>query len=119
MSDFKKHWVFQIVPVLLFFVGVIMMTVGGTITLSSSVKLALFEDSPRHIITKESCRYEFKPFDEKEVEKTETEIERCFKEKKMAERLRFRNNQKQNIVEGLSSLFIGLILTLFFRKKKK
>ncbi len=115
MSDFKN----KTAPNLLFFIGVIMMVIGGTMALSSSIKLAFFKDSPQHIITKESCRYEFKPLDEKEVERTEEEVERCFKEKKEVELFRFQNAKKQNVVEGLSSFFVGLILVLLFRRKKK
>ncbi len=115
MSDLKKHWILGFAPLVLSFVGVIMMTVGGTIILSSAAKLALFETEPSRVITAEDCRYDYKL----EVKRTDDEIKSCLEEKRFVATLRFKNSEKQDIIEGLSALFVGLVLVLFFRKKKK
>lgn len=128
MSD-KKHWLTKIVPVLAFSAGIIMASVGGIMTLSSTAKLALFENGPYIYIDQEQCRYNYhnqiKHIDpetgteiEKPPEKTDSEIKTCLENRRMEEKSRFQNGEKQDIVDGLSALVVGFLLILFFRKKK-
>lgn len=129
MSD-KKHWLTTIVPVLAFATGIIMMSVGGIITLSSAAKLALFEQGSYSYIDSEQCRmdysgsetmYESNIPSEKTYTprvRTEQEIEQCVQNKKIEETSRFKNTEKQDMVDGLSALIVGFLLVTFFRKKK-
>lgn len=129
MSD-KKHWLTTIVPVLAFATGIIMVSVGGMITLSSTAKLALFEQGPYAYIDSEQCRVDYnipetlsesdtssEKINEPRV-RTEQEIEQCVQNKKMEEISRFQNTEKQDIVDGLSALIVGFLLIVVFRKKK-
>ena len=42
----KKEWISKIVPNLAFAAGIIIASVGGMMTLSSTMKLALFDSEP-------------------------------------------------------------------------
>lgn len=125
MSD-TKHWMARLVPSLAFVAGIIITSVGGIMAVSSSLKLALFETSPYSFISEDQCRY--RPFnyaidtdtteDSKEAQASEEEIATCLEEKTEEEKVRFKNSQKENIVDGLSALIVGGILLLAFRKRE-
>jgi hypothetical protein len=129
MSD-NKHWILKIVPALGFAAGIIMMAFGGTMVLASGAKLALFDNDPYSYITREQCDINYplpvdlsagKLIKEKDVttiQRSEDDIQRCLVEKRLEEKNRYQNGKKQNIVDGLSSLLVGGILVLAFRKKK-
>ena len=119
MSD-KKHWIIKIVPALAFAAGIIMASIGGMITVSSTAKLALFESDSYSYISKEQCEYDYKEINTNENarKKSIEEIEQCVMDRKAEEISRFQNTEKQDIVDGLSSLLVGLILILSFRKRK-
>ena len=125
----QKHWIIKIVPVLAFATGIIMVSIGGVMTLSSGAKLALFDHEPYNQITREQCEFDYHDFRPIPVEtlekkseprkKTEEEIIKCIKERRIEEKQRFKGRQKQNLVDGLSVLIVGLILILGFRKKEE
>lgn len=120
MSD-KKHWIIKIVPALAFVAGIIMSSVGGVMLLSSSAKLALFEHNSYDYVRSEDCRFDYRKKAEdgiSDYERTGSEISDCVKEKKIENKQRFQNSEKQDIVDGISILFVGLILVLLFRKQK-
>jgi hypothetical protein len=134
MSE-TKHWILKIVPSLAFAAGIIMASIGGVITLSSSAKLLLFDHGPYGNVTMEQCEFDYSDFGpipvsiEKDSvsgtslvntqpkKRTEEEIIKCIEEKKNEEKQRFQQDKKQNLVDGLSVLIIGLLLILSFRKK--
>lgn len=127
MSD-TKHWIIKIVPVLAFATGIIMSSIAGIMTLSSVSKLVLFDSDPYSYVTREDCRFDYNPKSmdiapseriEKPYERTEAEIEICFNEKKADEKNRFQQKQKQNLVDGISTLIVGMMLILAFRKRKE
>ena len=125
MTD-TKHWILKIVPALAFAAGIIMMAIGGIMTISSSAKLVLFDSEPYNYITRDQCEFDYhsaKEFVENKenseiTKKTESEIERCLAEKRLAEKKRYQDQRKQNIVDGVSSLIVGLVLVLSFRRRK-
>jgi len=125
MTD-TKHWILKIVPALAFAAGIIMMAIGGIMTISSSAKLALFDSEPYNYITREQCEFDYssqKEFVENKensnlTKKTEEEIEVCLADKRLAEKKHYQDQKKQNIIDGISSLIVGLILVLSFRKRK-
>jgi hypothetical protein len=115
-----KHWITKLVPALAFAAGIIISSVGGIMTVSSSMKLALFETEPYSYITEDQCRYDYnKPLMEngETYEYTDSEIQKCMAERKNEEIKRFQNNQKENIVDGVSALVVGGLLILAFRKR--
>jgi len=124
MSD-KKHWITKLVPALAFAAGIVIASVGGIMTVSSSMKLALFETGPYGMVTEEQCRYDYSRYDAIPVEpesgptmRTPEEVEKCMNERKIEEMQRFQNDQKSNMVEGVSALLVGGILLLAFRRRK-
>lgn len=119
MSD-KKHWITKLVPALAFAAGIIIASVGGIMTISSSLKLAMFDSGPYSYINEDSCRYDYsKPaIDGFNQERSQTEIQQCMDNQKQEELSRFQKNQKENIVDGVSALIVGGVLLLTFRKRK-
>lgn len=134
MSENKSHWITRIVPVLAFAAGIIIASVGGIMTISSSLKLALFDSEPYSYVTEEECRYDYnKPASlDKEPEISSTlmvderghyernpeEIKECIDKRVAQEKIRFENRHKQNIVDGVSALIVGGILLFAFRRRK-
>lgn len=132
MSD-KKHWISKLVPALAFAAGIIIASVGGIMTISSSLKLVFFDTNPYSYIDKDQCRYYYDRYpqalalDLKENsssdniephQRTEIEFEKCMEEKLEEEKDSFQKNQLENIVEGVSALIVGGVLLLAFRKRK-
>lgn len=133
MTD-KKHWILKIVPALAFAAGIIMASIGGMMTLSSTAKLALFEQGPYSYISKDQCEYDYnrqpimieervsniatKPTNPKQYKRTPLEVKECLNEKRTEEKQRFQQDKKQDIVDGISALIVGLILIFAFRRKK-
>ena len=127
MSD-KKHWIVKIVPALAFAAGIIMASIGGIMTLSSGAKLALFDAHPYNQISREQCEFDYsfhgipvmdkKTVDTTPKKRTEEEITRCIERRKIEEKQRFQQEKKQNLIDGLSTLIVGLLLIIFFRKKE-
>jgi len=136
MTDNKQHWIIKIVPALAFAAGIIMASIGGMITLASTVKLALFDHDSYSYVSREQCVYDYNDYipvealiDPSRIEtkanfyknsskRTEVEIEKCLTDKRLEEKQRFQETKKQDIVDGLASLIIGLILILGFRKRR-
>jgi hypothetical protein len=134
MSE-TKHWIVKIVPSLAFAAGIIMSSIGGIMTLSSGSKLLLFDHGPYGQVTREQCEFDYRgygpiPLSIEKVDvsdtkfintlprkRTEDEIIKCVNEKRREEKQRFQQDKKQNLVDGLSVLIVGLLLILFFRKK--
>lgn len=137
MSEKKTDWITRIIPVLAFAAGIIITSVGGIMTTSSSLKLMLFESEPYSYISEEECRYDYsKPASlEKEqdmlslttfptegrgyYERTEEEIEECIQKRFLQEQKQFENRHKQNIVDGVAALIVGGILLLVFRRRNE
>lgn len=136
MTNNKQHWVIKIVPALAFAAGIIMASIGGMITLASTAKLILFEHDSYSYVSREQCLYNYNDYlpvedvfnssyvksktslDKNPRKRTEGEIEKCLVDKRLEEKQRFQETKKQDIVDGLASLIIGLILILGFRKRK-
>ncbi len=123
MSD-KKHWITKLVPTLAFAAGIIISSVGGIMTINSALKLAFFDSEPYDIVSEEQCRYDYNQqiWEEgiqKSYERDIAEIEACLSERKSEELARFQNNQKHNMVEGISAFLVGGVLLLLFRPRKK
>lgn len=124
MNETKKDWITKIVPSLAFAAGIIMAAVGGSILISSSLKLSMFEAEPYALITQEECTYDYhspvmqdSPVNSPKV-RAEAEIQACLERRKQEERTRFQNSKKDNMVDGISVLVVGAILLLAFRKRK-
>lgn len=137
MSEKKqKHWIIRIVPAIAFAAGIIMASIGGITTLQAGAKLALFDHSPYNGITKEQCQYDYnrhpveldilsmetivgtKPIVDKPYKRTDEEINKCLTERRAEEKDRFQQDKKQDLVDGLSPLIVGLILIFAFRKRE-
>lgn len=119
MSD-KKHWITKLVPALAFAAGIIIASVGGIMTISSSLKLVMFDSEPYSYVNEEQCRYDYsKPaIDGITAVHSDLETEQCIQDKKKEELVRFQKNQQENIIEGVSALIVGGVLLLAFRRRK-
>lgn len=125
MKD-TKHWITKLVPAIVFIAGVAMVAVGGVMTVSSSLKLAFFETEPYDYYNSEACTFDYsrpvlegeKTLGAEPYRLTPEEAEICKAEKEAEAKERFQNLEKQDIVDGISSLLVGGILLLVFRKRK-
>lgn len=120
MSD-KKHWITKLVPTLAFAAGIIIASVGGIMTMSSSLKLAFFESHSYSYVRSDDCRYDYNNQTSKgdaPYERSASEMEKCMIEKKSEELARYQNEKKENIVDGVSALIVGGILLLVFKRRK-
>ena len=118
MTDKKSHWINKLVPALAFAAGIIIASVGGMMTLSSSAKLAIFESEPYSMVSIEECTYDYNTKSQEPRKRTESEVNTCIQERKHQELERFQNSQMRNIIDGVSALFIGGLLLLAFRRRK-
>lgn len=115
----KKNWITKIAPTLAFVAGIIITSVGGIMTISSSLKLAAFDSEPYSYISKESCYFDHKnPVAISGVNTipSQVEIDECMSNQKKEELQRFQKNQQENIIDGISALIVGGILLLVFKK---
>lgn len=129
MTD-TKHWITKLVPVFAFAAGIIIAAVGGIITTSSVMKLAFFETEPYNYYSSEECLYDYNQvvpasaevvgIDKatKPYKLSPEEVAACKAEKELEAKKRFQNTEKQDIVDGISSLLVGGILILSFKKRK-
>lgn len=127
MTD-TKHWITKLVPVLAFAAGIIIASIGGIITTSSAMKLAFFDNEPYSYYPSDECTYDYSRNIEsvaKEIAEPTTpyrltpeEASICKAEKEVEAKKRFQNTEKQDMVDGISSLLIGGILILAFRRRK-
>lgn len=136
MSD-KKHWITKLVPALAFAAGIIIASVGGIMTTSSSLKLAMFDSGPYSYISEDQCMYKYQgsvptlmpldgfdsngnglDLDVNSSVNTEAEIKSCVEKRQKEERSRFQKNQQENIIDGVSALIVGGVLLLAFRRRR-
>ena len=117
MSE-TKHWITNLIPVLAFAAGIIISSIGGIISISAALKLAFFEMEPYTIVSKETCEFDYSKAADIPYERTPEEVDQCVAERKAEETERFHNNQKNNIIDGLSALIVGGVLLFVFRKRK-
>lgn len=107
----KITWIYHVVPILAFTAGIIISSIGGIMTLRSTLELSFFEQDRYSYITEDTCRYE------KEIELTDEAIAQCMDNVKKQETLRFKEDRKRDIVDGISFLIIGGILLISFRRR--
>lgn len=137
MTNIHTHnWVYKIVPSLAFAAGIIMASIGGIMTISSTAKLILFDHDSYDMVTRADCEfdYNYRPMpvpmvlnpkkkinevDSQPRKRTEDEIKKCLDDRKKEMKDRFQQKKKQNLVDGISVLFVGLILIVSFRSKRK
>ncbi len=117
----------------IFLIGVALASIGGTIVLSTSLKLALFPQPTGYADYEEMCvnrlthsvivtplapgekivdRKEEKEIDEKEVE-------RCVEKMREQSTQRYRERKFQTLIDGISILIVGLILLTTFSKRSR
>lgn len=121
MSD-KKHWITKLVPVLAFAAGIIIASVGGIMTISSSLKLAFFDSHSYDLSANRQCQHDiiydkYTISDEGKSLYTQEQKNQCIEREAIEIKNRFQNDKKENIVDGVSALIVGGILLLAFRKR--
>ncbi|MDD3693886.1 MAG: hypothetical protein PHC89_00610 [Candidatus Pacebacteria bacterium] len=129
MSENTTHWITRLIPILAFAAGIIISSVGGIMLISSSLKLAFFQEDPYSYFTEQECVYPYskltpQPLSETErageiVEQNPEEIQSCIKRNREQQRYQFKNRHQQNIIDALSALVVGGILLAIFRKRNK
>ncbi len=118
----KTHWLVHVVPTLTFAAGVIIASIGGIMTISSSLKLAFFDSDPNSYVSMEMCRHDYSravPEFNPPYERSEQEIQECLQKQEWEELERFQKRQTSSLIDGVSALFIGLILLLVFKKRSE
>lgn len=131
MSENTSHWVTRLIPILAFAAGIIISSVGGIMLISSSLKLAFFQEDPYSYFTEQECVSPYsklapQPLSETEgvgeitnVEQSPEEIQSCIERNREQQRHQFKNRHQQNIIDALSALVVGGILLVVFRKRNK
>lgn len=128
MTDKKLAWL----PDLLRFggavTGIVLTAIGGVMLLNAIMKLYVFQfqTEPYQIVSIEECKYDHNiQMPEKEgitkpYMRTTEEIEICKAERLEENKLRFERSKKENMVDGLAMLLVGIpFWVIFWRKRDK
>jgi hypothetical protein len=133
MTEKKLAWL----PDLLRFggavTGIILTAIGGVMLLNAVMKLYVFnfQSETYQIVSDEECRYDHNRsavdtiavVEEKSIskpyERTSEEIEQCKETRKEENKLRFERSKKENMVDGLAMLLVGIPFWIIFWRKGK
>lgn len=126
MTEKKLAWL----PDLLRFggaiTGIVLTAVGGVMLLNATMKLYVFnfQTEPYQVVSTEECKYDhnrsIKTNDEtKPYARTAEEIEICKAERLEENTIRFERSKKENMVDGLAMLLVGIPFWLIFWRKRK
>lgn len=126
MSDNKRlAWLPELIQFGGAVTGIILTAVGGVMLLNATMKLYVFDfqSESYQIVSDEECRYDhnrsIKKADINEpYQRTVEEIEQCKETRKEENRMRFEQNKKENMVDGLAMLLVGIPFWIIFRKRK-
>lgn len=126
----KKHWITSLPKVIGLCAGIILTAVGSVMLLNSVLKLYVLQfDTPRYGEDfKMSCQYEplpklnrrdANPELEDSVLRTEESLAACVTEKKQNAKEQYQRDKKEDMVSGISSLFVGIFFWVWFGRRRK
>lgn len=122
MADKKLAWLPDLIRFGGALTGIVLTAIGGVMMLNAVLKLYVFQfDSNEYaIVTTEECRHDYRMMkgDEPTI-RTPEEIEVCKIERREENSQRFVRNKKENLVDGLAMLLIGIPFWLIFWRKRK
>ena len=100
-------------PILTLF-GIIVATIGAIIALPNTLKLVLGPTMPAYIY--DTCRYET----ESASKRTQAiDYEKCLQEAEERERTQQQTRRVESLIDGFSTLLIGLAITAWSRRRDK
>lgn len=128
MTDTKLTWL----PDLLRFggavTGIVLTAIGGVMLINAVMKLYVFQfqTEPYQIVSTEECKYDHNRQIPQETGitkayiRTAEEIAVCKAERLKENKVRFERTKKENMVDGLAMLLIGIpFWIIFWRKRDK
>lgn len=122
MTDKKLAWLPDLIRFGGALTGIILTAIGGVMMLNAVLKLYVFQfDSDQYsVVTTQECRMDYdKVMDDKPTIRTPEEIEQCKVDRREENSLRFERNKKENLVDGLAMLLVGIPFWMIFWKKRK
>ncbi len=108
--------------------GIVLTAVGGVMLINATLKLYVFQfqSEEYQVVTIDECRYDHnrtKPVAAGEIskpyERTPEEVEQCKADRQEENRLRFERNKKENMVDGLAMLLVGIPFWIIFERRRK
>lgn len=129
MTEKKLAWLPDLIRFGGAVTGIILTAIGGVMLLNSVMKLYVFnfQTESYQMVSTEECKYDHSRRTEitekKEIaqpyERTEKEIEECKINRLEENKLRFKRNKQENMVDGLAMLLIGIPFWIIFWRKRK
>ncbi|MCF7846968.1 MAG: hypothetical protein K9M51_02935 [Candidatus Gracilibacteria bacterium] len=101
--------------------GIILTAVGGVMVLNAALKLYVFQfqGEAYQIVTTQECQYDRNLGTEEPRERTPEEIEQCKAERREEQKMRFRRQKEENMVDGLAMLLVGIPFWIIFDRRRK
>lgn len=124
MTEKKLAWL----PDLLRFggavTGIILTAIGGVMLLNATMKLYIFkfQTEPYQIVSTEECKYDYNiktTGQEQPYVRTEEEIAACKTDRLEQNKMQFERSKKENMVDGLAMLLVGIPFWVIFWRKRK
>lgn len=106
----------KIVPTIGLLVGIVFVAVGGTMLLSSGLKLAFSHPVPYDPAM--SCEYRYSPDTEANIKQTPEEIDACIERVTTEEESRFVQDKINTMIDGAAFLIVGAFFWIMFRKRE-
>ncbi len=129
MTDKKLAWLPELIRFGGAITGIVLTAIGGVMLINATLKLYVFQFQTEayQIVTDEECRYDHNRYADKveDVEftkpykRTAEEIELCKKERLEENKIRFERRKKENMVDGLAMLLVGIPFWIIFWRRKK
>jgi hypothetical protein len=129
MTEKKLAWLPELIRFGGAITGIVLTAIGGVMLLNATMKLYVFnfQTEPYQIVSSEECRYDhnrrIEEVEAKEItrpyKRTAEEIEVCKKERFEENKIRFERSKKENMVDGLAMLLVGIPFWIIFWKKRK
>lgn len=126
MADKKLAWLPELIRFGGAVTGIVLTAIGGVMLINATMKLYVFDfqSEPYQIVSTEECKYDhnrsIKKDDEtKPYARTAEEIEECKVERLAENKIRFERSKKENMVDGLAMLLVGIPFWVIFWRKRK
>jgi len=124
MTETKLAWLPELIHFGGALTGIVLTAIGGVMMLNAVLKLYVFQfqGDAYTIVTTEECRLDYAHMtpDKDPTIRTPEEIEQCKIDRTSENTQRFERQKKENLVDGLAMLLIGIpFWFIFWRRRKK
>ena len=116
----KLEWLPDLIYLVQKTVGVILIVIGGALVLNAAIKLHVFQfETGSYFNAPEQCDPLFYASNmviktgEKIEKKSPDEIQKCIDQKTQNEKIQYRRQKNENLIDGFVLLFIGVFLRFF------